>query len=307
MGVVAIKTDFGESIHLNAEYHGMPAAKLHNLYGLLYQRAAFEITKKVTGEPLIWARTSWAGCQRYSLHWGGDAASSWDGLAGSVRGGLHFGLSGFGFWSHDVPGFHGVPNFMNSRPPDDLYVRWTQAGVFTSHIRYHGTSPREPYEFPAVADIVRKWLKLRYALIPYLVEQGTKATTTGLPVLRALVFHHEDDPTCWHIDDQYYLGDEFLVAPVMNQAGARDVYLPEGEWVDLWTGERMAGGRWLKEVAVDLERMPVYARYGAQIKVYPHPVQCTDEMDLSQAVTLQFDDGYQGISSSILGTVTGLE
>ena len=307
IGVAAIKTDFGEDIHFDADYHSMPAAKLHNLYGLLYQKAAFEITQKVTGEPIIWARTSWAGCQRYSLHWGGDAACSWDGLAGSVRGGLHFGLSGFGFWSHDVPGFHGVPNFMNSRPADDLYVRWTQVGVFTSHLRYHGTSPREPYEYPAVADIVRKWLKLRYALIPYLVEQGTKATMTGLPVLRALVFHHEDDPTCWHIDDQYYLGDEFLVAPVMNGAGVRDVYLPKGKWVDLWTGERMAGDRWLKQVEVELERMPVYARYGAQVKVYPHPVQCTDEMDLSKAVVLRFDDGYQGISSSILGTVTGLQ
>jgi len=78
------------------------------------------------------------------LHWGGDAACSWDGMAGSLKGGLHLGLSGFGFWSHDVPGFHGVPDFMNSVVPDDLYVRWTQFGVFSSHMRYHGTSKREP-------------------------------------------------------------------------------------------------------------------------------------------------------------------
>jgi alpha-D-xyloside xylohydrolase len=306
MGASAIKTDFGEDVDPDGDYYGMPAEKLHNLYPLLYQRAAYEITEWTTGEGLIWARSGWAGCQRYPVHWGGDAACSWDGLAGSIRGGLHLGLSGFGFWSHDVSGFHGVPDFMNSRPPDDLYVRWTQVGVFSSHLRYHGTCPREPYEYAAVADIVRKWLRLRYALIPYLVEQGRKATETGLPVLRALVFHHGDDPTCWHIDDQYYLGDALLVAPIMNSEGVRDTYLPEGEWVDLWTGERLSGGRWLKKMRMPLEWMPVYVKWGAQIRVYPYAVQCTDEMDLTRAVVLSFGDGYRGCASSVLGSILGL-
>jgi len=267
--------------------------------------ASWEITQETTGEGIIWARAGWAGCQRYPLHWGGDSASTWDGLAGSLRGGLHLGLSGYAFWSHDVPGFHGVPNFMNTWPRDDIYVRWTQVGVFTSHLRYHGASPREPYEYPAVADIVRKWLKLRYALIPYLVEQGQKATRSGLPVLRALVFHHEDDPTCWHIDDQYYLGDAFLVAPILNDAGQRDVYLPEGEWIDFWSGECLDGNRWLRGVEAPLERMPVYVRWGARVPVYPEQVQCTDEMDLDKAILLVFDEGYQGFADSVLGTVTG--
>ena len=201
MGVVCIKTDFGEDIHMQAKYHGMEPEKLNNLYALLYQKAAYEITKEITGDGIVWARAGWAGCQRYPLHWGGDSACSWDGLAGSLKGGLHIGLSGFGFWSHDVPGFHSVPDFMNSIVPDDLYVRWTQFGVFSSHLRYHGTSKREPYEYPAIAGIVRKWLKLRYAILPYLVEQSEKTTKTGYPVLRALVFHHADDKMCWHIDD----------------------------------------------------------------------------------------------------------
>ncbi len=213
LGVVCIKTDFGEEIHMNAQYQNMNAHELRNLYALLYQKAAYEITQQETGDGIIWARAGWAGCQRYPLHWGGDAACSWDGLAGSLKGGLHLGLSGFGFWSHDVPGFHGVPNFMNSVIPDDLYVRWTQFGVFSSHLRYHGTSKREPYEYPAIAPIVRQWLKLRYALIPYIIEQSQKVTTTGTPLLRALIFHHADDPTCWHIDDQYYFGDDFFWSP----------------------------------------------------------------------------------------------
>ena len=105
MGVTCIKADFGENIHMDAEYHGMSPELLNNLYALLYQKAAYEITKEVTGDGIIWARAAWAGCQRYPLHWGGDSASTWDGMAGSLKGGIHFGLSGFAFWSHDVPGF----------------------------------------------------------------------------------------------------------------------------------------------------------------------------------------------------------
>lgn len=306
MGTVAIKTDFGEDIAMDADYHSMPARLLHNLYGLLYQKAAWEVTNRIDGEGIIWARAGWTGCQRYPVHWSGDSASTWDGLAGSIRGGLHLGVSGFAFWSHDVPGFHGVPHFMNTWPEDDLYVRWTQAGVFTSHLRYHGTSPREPYEYPNIADIVRKWLRLRYCLIPYLVDQGDKATKTGYPVLRAMIFHHEDDPYCWQIDDQYYFGDAFLIAPIMNSENRRDIYLPEGSWTDLWTGKIFQGPRLLKDVEYPLEHMPVFAKTDTIIRVYPQTVQCTDEMDLSKSVELVFDSSYQGLTKSILGQVTGL-
>lgn len=294
MGVTCIKADFGENIHMDAKYHGMSPQLLNNLYAFLYQKAAYEITKEVTGDGIIWARAAWAGCQRFPLHWGGDSASTWDGMAGSLKGGLHFGLSGFAFWSHDVPGFHSLPNFMNSPVADDLYVRWTQFGVFSSHIRYHGTSKREPWSYPAIAPIVKKWWHLRYALIPYIVAQSEKATHTGYSVLRALIFHHPEDKMCWHIDDEYYFGDDFLVAPVMNSNNRRDVYLPEGKWVDFFSGERIEGGRWLKNLEVSLEEMPVYVREGAEIPYYPEEVQCTDEMDFSKVQTLKIDAGFKG-------------
>lgn len=295
MGVACIKTDFGEEIHMDAEYHGMKPELLNNLYALLYQKAAFEVTKEVTGEGIVWARAGWAGCQRYPLHWGGDSACTWDGMAGSLKGGLHLGLSGFGFWSHDVPGFHGVPDFMNSVIPDDLYVRWTQFGVFTSHLRYHGTSKREPWEFPAVSEIVRKWLKLRYAIIPYIIEQSKKVTSTGFPLLRALIFHHHNDKICWHIDDQYYFGDDFLVAPVMNSEGRRDIYLPEGKWVNLFSGKITPGNSWLNDFESKLEEMPVWVKYGTVIPVYPHPVSNTDEIDFSRTIKITINDNYKGI------------
>ena len=288
MGVVCIKTDFGEDIHLDAEYRNMSPEKLHNLYPLLYQKAAYEVTKEVTGDGIIWARAGWAGCQRYPLHWGGDSACSWDGLAGSLKGGLQLGLSGFAFWSHDVPGFHGVPNFMNSVLPEDIYVRWTQFGVFSSHLRYHGSHKREPWHYPNIAPIIRKWLKLRYQLIPYILEQSKKAIKTGFPVLRALILHHPNDKTCRQIDDQYYFGDNMLVAPVMNSENTRDIYLPEGTWVHFFSKEVFEGERWLKNVEVPLDEMPVFVKQGAEIPMYLEEVQCTDEMDLSKVVLTPF-------------------
>ncbi|HEY9593351.1 MAG TPA: TIM-barrel domain-containing protein, partial [Spirochaetia bacterium] len=306
LGASAIKTDFGESIDMDAEYRGMPAERLHNLYALLYQKAAFEVTRRATGDSIIWARAAWAGCQRYPLHWGGDSASSWDGMAGSIRGGLHFGLSGFAFWSHDVPGFHGVPEFMNTRPSDALYVRWTQLGVFTSHLRYHGASAREPWEYPAVQDVTRKWLRLRYALIPYLLDEAHVAATTGYPVLRALVLDNEGDPTCWLVDDELMLGGAFLVAPVMNDEGRRNVYLPAGSWVDFWDGSVREGPRWLLDTVSPLERMPLFVRRGTVVPIYPERVQSTTEMDLSRVVPLAFDSGYRGMGRSVLGPLTGL-
>lgn len=288
MGVVCIKTDFGEDIHTDALYHSMNADKLHNLYPLLYQKAAYEITKEVTGDGIIWARAGWAGCQRYPLHWGGDSACSWDGLAGSLKGGLQIGLSGFAFWSHDVPGFHGVPDFMNAIIPDELYVRWTQFGVFSSHIRYHGSSKREPWHFPAVSGIIKQWWNLRYQLIPYIVEQSEKSVRNGLPLLRALYFHHPTDRTCRSIDDQYYFGDDLLVAPVMNAESHRDVYLPEGEWIHFFSGKEYRGGRWLNNLDVPLDEMPVYVKKGARLPWYPELVSCTDEMDLTRITYKQF-------------------
>jgi len=178
--------------------------------------------------------------------------------------------------------------------------------VFSSHTRYHGTSPREPYEYPAIADIVRQWWNLRYALIPYLAEQGRQIVKTGLPILQALIFHHQDDPMCWYIDDQYYFGNDFLVAPIMNDEGVRDVYLPAGKWIDFWTGEMLEGNLWLKKIKMPLEHMPVYVKFGAQVPVYPHSIQCTDEIDLTRVINLVFDDQYQGLRNSILGTVVSL-
>ena len=295
MGVKCIKTDFGENIHMDHKYHAMEPERLNNIYALLYQRAAYEVTQEVTGDGIVWARSAWAGCQRYPLHWGGDSESSWAGMAGSLKGGLHFGLSGFAFWSHDVPGFHSTPNFMNSPLREDVYVRWTQFGVFSSHMRYHGSFKREPWHYPNIAPIVKKWWKLRYQLIPYIIEQGELSCKSGYPMLRALLMHHPHDRQCWHIDDEYYFGSEFLVCPVMNSDNHRDIYLPEGLWANFFTGERLEGGRWYYNVEVPLDEMPVFVRPGALIKLYPDEVDSTDDMDMSKVITIEITKDYKGI------------
>ena len=294
MGVKCIKTDFGENIHMDAVYHALPPERLNNLYALLYQRAAFEVTREVTGEGIIWARAAWAGCQRYPLHWGGDSASTWDGMAGSLKGGLHLGLSGFAFWSHDVPGFHSVPDFMNSPLDPKVYVRWTQMGVFTSHLRYHGTCKREPWHYPDIAPIVKKWWKFRYRLIPYIVEHARKACDSGMPMVQALLMRHPYDRQCWHVDDEYYFGRDFLVCPVMDGNGRRDIYLPEGMWVEFFTGERWDGGRWYEHVETPLDRMPVFVRPGVVIPLYPDDVDSTDDMDLSKVINWNISKDYKG-------------
>ena len=295
MGVKCIKTDFGENIHMDHQYHSSSPERLNNIYALLYQKAAYEVTREVAGDGIIWARAGWAGCQRYPLHWGGDSESSWAGMAGSLKGGLHLGLSGFAFWSHDVPGFHSTPDFMNSPLDEQVYVRWTQFGVFTSHMRYHGTCKREPWHYPTIAPIVKRWWKLRYRLIPYIIEQSELACRGGLPIVQALLIHHPNDRQVWHIDDEYYFGNEFLVCPVMNAENRRDIYLPEGQWVHFLTGERLEGGRWYDNIEVPLDEMPVFVRPDARIKMYPHDVDSTDDMDLEKAITIEITKEYKGI------------
>lgn len=142
---------------------------------------------------------------------------------------------------------------------------------------------------------MKKWWKLRYALIPYIYAESERACVSGASLVQALIFKNPDDRTCRHIDDQYYFGDSFLVAPVMNSENRRDIYLPEGKWVNFFTGEVLEGGRWLKDVEVPLEEMPVYVKYGSEIPFYPEAVDCTDQMDMANTVSILVDENFKGI------------
>ena len=239
MGVGAIKVDFGEGAPVNGLYaSGRTGLYEHNLYPLRYNKAVADITRETTGENIIWARSAWAGSQRYPLHWGGDAENTDSAMAAELRGGLSFGLSGFTYWSHDVGGFV-------DRAPRDLYRRWLAWGVLTSHTRAHGAPPREPWEYDeALTEDFRRALGLKYALMPYIIAQAKDSSARGFPMLRTLFFEYPEDPTSWTIDDEYMFGSNLLVAPLLESGEGRRVYLPPGEWIDYQTGMTYAGARW---------------------------------------------------------------
>ena len=262
LGARAIKVDFGEQAPLDGVYHdGTPGHRMHNRYPLLYNQAVAEATHARTGEWVIWARAAFAGSQRYPLHWGGDSSARWDNLFSDVAGGLSLGLCGFPFWSMDIGGFLGEPD-------DDLLIRWLQAGLFLSHSRIHGFGNRELYDRGATTDLARDLLHLRYRLLPYLLGQAHRAAAAGVPLARALVVDHPDDPSTWHVSDQWLLGDDLLVAPVANPEGGRHVYLPEGDWVHWFTGERHRGPTWLTTHS-PIGHFPLYQRAGSLIPLAP--------------------------------------
>jgi alpha-D-xyloside xylohydrolase len=183
-------------------------------------------------------------------------------MASTLRGGLTHGLSGVPFWSHDAGGFNGTPT-------PDLYVRWAQFGAFSPLVRFHGTTSREPWRFQADAEAgAVEAIRLRYRLMPYLYTAAVRAARTGAPMMRALLVDAPDDPGAWLADLEYLLGPDLLVAPMTNPTGQRDVYLPEGRWVDWWTGSILAGGgyRW---VAKPLDQLPLFVREGALIAATP--------------------------------------
>jgi alpha-D-xyloside xylohydrolase len=225
-----------------------------------------EAIKEISGENIVWARSGTAGSQRYPIHWGGDSQCSFEGLSGTLRAALSIGLSGFAFFSHDIGGFIG-------RPSPELYVRWAQLGLFSSHSRCHGAgdfNSREPWSFGEEAErIFRKYAKLRYSLLPYIYEQAEKCCRTAKPMLRALLVEYPEDRNVWHIDDQYLFGDSFLIAPVLEPleiTARRSLYLPAGIWYDYWTKEVIhSTGMWI-EREVDLETMPIYVKLGAVLK-----------------------------------------
>ena len=282
MGVAVFKTDFGEQAPVDAVYHdGRAGLEMHNLYPLLYNRTVFELTEAHFGRGFTWGRSAYAGSQRYPVQWGGDSYSSLDQMACQIRALLGYGLSGVPFCSHDVGGFDYPPQafdhsertsqwFLQECALDPIvYTRWLQFGVFSSHIRAHGKQPREPYACgPQVEDIARRYLKLRYRLLPYIYSQAVRSTQTGLPMARAMVVEFQDDPTTHRLDLQYMFGDSFLVAPVVRRDHRCRVYLPAGTWLDYWTKQAVHGPRWL-DLEVPLEALPLWVRAGAIIPLGP--------------------------------------
>ncbi|MBR6280597.1 MAG: alpha-xylosidase [Bacteroidales bacterium] len=302
MGVGAIKVDFGEGAPYDGFYaNGRGGLYEHNLYPLRYNKAVWEVTKDVQGADgaIIWARSAWAGSQRYPLHWGGDAANTNEAMLSTLHAGLSFGLSGFPFWSHDIGGFV-------QSTPEDLYRRWLPFGFLSSHTRSHGAPPTEPWLYnEAFTEYYRASAEMKYALMPYILEQARRCTQTGLPMVRALFLEYPDDPTAWLVEDQYLFGSDILVAPIFDApediAGVtpapdpskttglrrwtRQVYLPGGAWVDYQTGKTYKAG-W-NEIATDRLEAVILVRKGAVIPT-ARVAQSTRDIDWSSVREVRY-------------------
>jgi alpha-D-xyloside xylohydrolase len=191
---------------------------------------------------MLFARSATAGSQQFPVHWGGDCSANYDSMAETLRGGLSLGLSGFGFWSHDISGFE------RTAPPD-IYKRWAAFGMLSSHSRLHGNeSYRVPWLFDEEAvDVLRHYTKLKCRLMPYLFASAVEATESGVPMMRAMVLEFPHDRTSHHLDTQYMLGERLLVAPIFNARGVASYYVPEGRWTDWFSGRTVEGGRWYEE------------------------------------------------------------
>lgn len=241
--------------------------EVHNVYGHLMAKATYEGIKKYTEKrPFIVTRACYAGSQKYSTVWTGDNQSTWEHLRMSIPMLMNLGLSGMNFCGTDVGGFgHDCSS--------ELLSRWVQVGAFTPLFRNHsamGTRDQEPWAFDEkTEDINRKYIKLRYKIIPYLYDVMYKSSKTGAPMIRPLLFNYQDDVNTYEINDEFLCGDNILVSPVVTQgAKAKMVYLPEGDsWIDYYTKEEYEGGQYIiKETPLDI--CPIYVKAGSMIPNY---------------------------------------
>lgn len=265
MGVDCFKTDFGERIPVRdiAYYDGSDPVKMHNYYTYLYNKAVFELLQRERGEgeAVLFARSATVGGQKFPVHWGGDCSASYASMAETIRSGLSLACAGFGFWSHDISGFERTASA-------DIYKRWCQFGLLSSHSRLHGSSTyRVPWIFDREAcDVLRRFVKLKCALMPYLYRQAVKTHEEGIPLMRPMFLEFPGDRCCETLDKQYMLGDSLLVAPVFKESGEVEYYLPKGNWVNLLTGKSYMGGGWQKEIH-DYFTLPLLVRAGSIVPV----------------------------------------
>jgi len=260
--------------------------------------------------PYALHRTGYAGMQRYGWLWSGDVFSNWDTFRRQVAAGINVGISGVPYWGTDIGGF-----FPTTEYTGELYVRWFQFGAFCPLFRSHGvqsylhlpwgwnTGDIGPMEWrgtppgsglPDVSElhnakvepICRKYLELRYRLLPYLYSLVRETHDTGIPVMRALWLHYGDDPQAASRGDEYLWGRDILVAPVTEKgASARKLYLPRGHWFDFWTGAKVEGGREVTR-EVDLETLPLYVRAGTILPMGPVKQYTAEKSDAPLTLTI---------------------
>ncbi|MBL7262164.1 alpha-xylosidase [Paractinoplanes lichenicola] len=296
MGVDAFKSDFGERVPTDVVWHdGSDPERMHNYYTQLYNQVVFDVLKEARGEgeAVLFARSATVGGQQFPVHWGGDNSATYESMAESLRGGLSLMSSGFGFWSHDIGGFEG-------RPDPAVFKRWIAFGLLSSHSRLHGNhSYRVPWLFDDESvEVLRSFTHLKYSLMPYLFEAARQAHEQGLPVMRPMILGFPDDPAVTHLDRQYLLGGDLLVAPVFSEGGEVSYYVPAGQWTRFANGEVVEGPGWRHETH-GFDSVPLLVRPGAVLPIGNR----TDRPDyeFADGVTLRLFSPAEGTTTVRVG------
>jgi alpha-glucosidase len=252
---------FPPSLLHSMENRGGDHEEAHNIYGLLMDRAGYEALQKASPSkrPWILTRSGWAGVQRYAWNWTGDVETSWEALQQTIPTILGLNLSSHGFSGVDIGGFSGSPTA-------ELYLRWFQMATFLPFFRTHsavGTQPREPWAFgEPYTSIIRKFLELRYKLMPYLYTLSWSCFKTGLPPVRPLFWESPENKTLWEIEDEFLLGDALLVAPILNPSeNIRKLILPPGKWYSLWDNKHFVGPTTI-EIPSTNDTIPIFIKAG---------------------------------------------
>ncbi|CAJ2232949.1 alpha-xylosidase [Companilactobacillus paralimentarius] len=309
MGVDCFKTDFGERIPVDDVqfYDGSNPQQEHNYYTLQYNQAVYDIIAEVKGkkEAVVFARSATVGSQSYPVHWGGDCLSNYNSMRDTLRGGLSFLVSGFGFWSHDIGGFEDG----DDRPTPDLYKRWTQFGLLSSHSRYHGSNVyRVPWNFDQEAvENTRRYVNLKLSLMPYLYTQAAYDAKFGNPLMRPMFLEFEDDPNVSDLATQYMFGSQILVAPIFNDQGKAHFYLPGGKWTSLLDNkvyQAPESGEWLNDKFDELS-LPVLVRENTILVRNEKAIHA--EYDYTKNVDIHLYQIKEGTVSTNIVSSKGLE
>jgi alpha-glucosidase len=297
LGVAGIWTDMNEPASFNGplpddvqfKNDGYPTdhREAHNVYGSMMARATYDGVKKWTGKrPFVITRACYAGTQKYSTIWTGDNQSFWEHLRMSIPMLSNLGVSGMAFVGTDVGGF-------GYDCTGELLSRWVQIGCFTPLFRNHSaalTRDQEPWTFDERTEqINRKYIQLRYRLLPYLYDQLWRSEKSGLPLIRPLVLHYQEDHQTHNLNDQFLCGDAFMVAPIVQQGQTvRQVYLPQGTWVDYWSKQVYQGGAYILQHA-ELDECPVFVKAGSLLPNNP-PQQFVGDGDGQHLIIEYFPD-----------------
>ena len=251
-------------------YDGNPCShrKAHNIYGTQMARATYEGVKKYAypKRPFIITRSAYSGAQRYTSSWTGDNIATWEHLWIANIQAQRMSMSGMSFTGSDIGGFA-------EHPTGELFIRWIQLGVFHPFCRTHSSGDhgnQEPWTFGEESiDITRKYVELRYQLLPYLYTMFWEYAEYGIPMLKSLVLYDQDDLQTHYRTDEFIFGNQILVCPIQEpNAKGRRMYIPRGKWYNYWTREFVCGGQ-EKWVDADLDTIPMFIKEGAIIPKYP--------------------------------------